>query len=113
MKALIATMTLIAVANGRWIEHDAAVKAWRRGVPMVVVIGSEWCQPCKVLRGEAGKIDGVSLVYIDGEKDQIAGTYPKVMTFPTTYVFRVGKPTAVITGNEPAKLREAVRRALE
>lgn len=113
MKAALAIMTLHAIASGRWVEYDAAVEAWKRGRPMVVVVGADWCEPCKQLKAEAGKIEGVSLVYIDGETDKIAASFPKVAVYPTTYIFRLGRETRIVTGNEPVKLRELVRRALE
>lgn len=109
MQSALYIAAILTTFNGRFVEYDAAVKAWETGTPMVVILSAEWCGPCKQLQSDFVKFNGNHVaVKLDIEKDAIANRFPRVESLPTTYVFRLGKPTVKVVGNEIATLRKAL-----
>jgi len=108
MQSALYIAAILAAFNGRFVEYDAAVKAWEAGTPMVVILSAEWCGPCKQLKAEAAKLTGVSVVVLDVDRDKIAERFPRVQSLPTVYVFKRFHRTQTIVGNDFPKLRKAL-----
>lgn len=106
MKTAFLIAAIVAAGSGRWVEYEAAREAYERGRTMVVVLGAEWCQPCKAAARELEQLPtGVALTKLDVESSPIAKLFPPPSGLPTIYVYRRGRPPLIYLGNRAREIR--------
>jgi thioredoxin 1 len=85
-------------------------------LPVVVVFGASWCQPCKALQPTVDQLAEtfggvVSVIKADIEQAAAAAQANSVRGVPTVVAFRKGEAVAMIAGGvNPSRLKEFVER---
>jgi len=100
---------MIAVTDATF--EDEVVRA---ELPVVVLFGASWCQPCRALKPLLGELAGVhagrvKVVSADVEQAARAAQANSVRGVPALVAFRGGEAVAMAAGGiPPARLRAFV-----
>ena len=104
--------------EGIFKSYEEALEGYNDGDTLIVVLGAEWCGPCKIYKNRISKTKwiGCQFTYIDVDKDPERARSFEVdySLIPTTIIYHPNKQKGVFVGpvfnNELKRKIEDVRK---